>query len=216
MTTEEQPQPAPVRVSIIARLVPALSYALPALGAGVSAMLLLSVLRAMRNAEGAGIGAVAAGISEANVAILVTLYLAIVVGGAGVVIGLVRLFTTTTTASPSAWYYLIAGILGLMPMFALWRAQSLLLNAIFPHSTGAGVSEVAGQITFFSIVAVVVGGVSILILLASAFVPLPAILHAKRKWAPLIALLVMETAIIAMTVVYHLRTAWLYSGFRDY
>ena len=216
MTPEQQLQPTSPRVSIIARIVPALSYALPALGAGVSAMLLLSVLRAMRNAEGAGIGAVAAGISEANVAILVTLYLAIVVGAAGVVIGLVRLFTTTTTASPSALYYLIAGILGLMPMFALWRAQSLLLNAIFPHSTGAGVSEVAGQITLFSMVATVLGVVSILILLASSFVPLPAVLRGKRKWAPLITLLVMESAIIAMTVVYHLRTAWLYSSFRDY
>src|SRR5688572_24718577 len=154
MTIEGQ-QPTPARVSITARLVPTLSYALPALGVGVSAMLLLSVLRAMRNAEGAGIGAVAAGISEANIAILVTLYLAIVVGAAGVVIGLVRLFTTTVAASPSAWYYLIAGILGLMPMFALWRAQSLLLDAIFPRSVGAGVSEVAGQVTLFSIVATV-------------------------------------------------------------
>ena len=216
MTAEEQQPLTPQRVSVIARVVPAFSYLLPALGAGVSAMLLLSVLRAMRNAEGAGIGAVAAGISEANLAILVTLYLAIIVGGAGVVIGLVRLFTTTTTASPSAWYYLIAGILGLMPMFALWRAQSLLLDAIFPHSVGAGVSEVAGQITLFSIVATVLGVVSILILIISSFVPLPAVLRGKRKWAPLIALLVMETAIIAMTVVYHLRTAWLYSSFRDY
>ena len=216
MTTEEQQQPTPARVSIIARLVPAISYALPALGAGVSAMLLLSVLRAMRNAEGAGIGAVAGGISEANVAILVTLYLAIFVGAAGVVIGLVRLFTTTTTASPTAWYYLIAGILGLMPMFALWYAQSLLLDAIFPRSTGAGVSEVAGQITLFSIVAMVLGVLSILIVLASSFLPLPAVLHGKRKWAPLVSLLVMESAIIAMTVVYHLRTAWLYSSFRDY
>src|SRR5918999_5110864 len=136
MPPEEQLQPAPTRVSIIARLVPVLAYALPALGAGVSAMLLLSVLRAMRNAEGAGIGAVAAGISEANIAILLTLYLAIFVGAAGVVIGLVRLFTTTVTASPSAWYYLIAGILGLMPMFALWQAQSILLDAIFSPSPG--------------------------------------------------------------------------------
>lgn len=179
-------------------------------------MLLLGVLRAMRNAEGAGIGAVAGGISEANIAILVTLYLAIVVGGAGVVIGLVRLFTTTMTASPSAWYYLIGGILGLTPMFALWYAQSLLLDAIFPQSVGAGVSEVAGQITLFSIVAMVLGVVSILILLVSSFVPLPAVLRGKRKWAPLVTLLVMETAIITMTVVYHLRTAWLYSSFRDY
>lgn len=216
MTPEEQIQPTTTRVSIIARIVPALSYALPALGAAVSALLLLNVLRAMRNAESAGISAVAGGISEANVAILVTLYLAIFVGGAGVVIGLVRLFTTTTTASPSAWYYLIAGILGLMPMFALWRAQSLLLDAIIPSLTGAGVSEVAGQITLFAIAAIVLGVVSILVLLASSFVPLPAILRGKRKWAPLITLLVMETAIIAMTVVYHLRTAWLYSSFRDY
>ena len=179
-------------------------------------MLLLSVLRAMRHAEAAGIGTVAAGMSEANIAILVTLYLANFVGAAGVVIGLVRLFTTTTTASPSAWYYLIAGLLGMAPMFALWRAQTLLLDAIIPGRHGAGVSEVAGQITLFSIVAIVLGVVSILVLLISSFVPLPALLRGKRKWAPLIALLVMETTIIAMTVVYHLRTAWLYSSFRDY
>ena len=215
MTPQGELQPTPTRVSIIARIVPAFSYALPALGAAVSAMLLLSVLRAMRHAEAAGIGAVAAGISEANITILVTLYLAIFVGGAGVVIGLVRLFTTTVTASPSAWYYLAAGILGLMPVIALWRAQSILWDAIFPRSTGAGVSEVAGQITLFSIVATVLGAVSILILLVSSFVPLPAVLRGKRKWAPLIGLLVMETAIIAMTVVFHLRTAWLHTGFRD-
>jgi hypothetical protein len=213
MTPEEQP--TPTRVSIIARIVPAFSYVLPALGAAVSALLLLNVLRAMRNAAAAGIGAVAGGISEANVAILVTLYLAIFIGICGIIIGVVRLFTTTVTASPSAWYYLIAGILGLAPMFALWRAQSLLLDAIFSRS-GGGVAEVAGQITLFSIVAVVSGIVSILILLASSFVPLPAVLRAKRKWAPLIMLLLMETAIIAMTVFYHLRTAWLYSSFRNY
>ena len=216
MTLDDQQQPAPTRISIMARLVPVLSYALPALGAAVSAMLLLNVLRAMRNAEAAGIAAVAGGISEANIAILVTLYLAIFIGGAGVVIGLVRLFTTTTTASPSALYYLIAGVLGMVPMFALWKAQSLLLDAIIPRSVGAGVSEVAGQITLFSTVAIILGGVSIIVLLASAFVKLPAILRAKRKWAPLVALLVIETAIIAMTVVYHLRTTWLYSSFRDY
>ena len=216
MTTDDQLQATPARISIIARIVPALSFALPALGAAISAMLLLNVLRAMRNAEAAGIGAVAGGISEANVAILVTLYLAIFIGGAGVIIKLVRLFTTTTTASPSAWYCVMAGLLGMAPMFALWRAQSLLLDAILTPSTAAGVSAVAGQITLFSIVAIVLGGVSIIILLASSFVSLPAILRSKRKWAPLVALLVMETGIIAMTVVYHLRTTWLYSGFRDY
>lgn len=179
-------------------------------------MLLLQVLNAMRHAEAAGISAVAAGISQANIAILVTLYLAIFVGGAGVVIGLVRLFTTTTTASPSGWYYLAAGTIGVVPMFALWQAQNLLLDTIFARTPGAGVAEVAGQITLYSIVATVLGVISIVILLVSSFLRLPAVLHAKRKWTPLIMLLVMETVIILMTVIYHLRTAWLYSTAREY
>ena len=57
----------PARVSILTRIVPVLSYALPALGAAVSALFLINVFRAMRNAETAGVAAVAAGIREANI-----------------------------------------------------------------------------------------------------------------------------------------------------
>jgi len=215
MTPDEEVAPLR-RVSILARIVPALSYALPALGAAISAILMLNVFKAMRNAEAAGIAAVTGGLSQANFAILVTLYLAVLVGIAGVVIGLVRFFTTTVTASPSAWYYLIAGLLGVTPMLALWQAQSLILDAIFGRSAPGGVSAVAGQVTLFSIIAIVLGTVSILILLASSFVPLPAMLRAKRKWAPLIMLLVMETVIIAMAAIYQLRTAWLYAEQQKY
>lgn len=214
MTPEIPTLLAPTRISIIARIVPVFSYLLPALGAAVSALLLKGVMAAMRTVEGAGIAVAAAGISEANLAILVTLYLAILVGIAGVVIGLVRMFTTTVTASPSAWYFLVAGVLGVAPMFALWRAQSLLLDVLISRTVG--IAAVAGQINLFSIVAAVLGIASVFVLLVSAFVPLPRILFANRKWASLIMLLIMETVIIVMTVVYHLRTAWLYSGFRDF
>ncbi|HEY3102140.1 MAG TPA: hypothetical protein VGJ69_01020 [Pyrinomonadaceae bacterium] len=214
MTPDEPIQSVPPRVSILARIIPVLSYLLPALGAAISGLSLINVLRAMRNAESAGIAAVAAGISEANVAVVVSLYLAIIVGFVGVVIGLVRMFTSVTTASPSGWYFLITGFLGLLPMLSLWRAQSILLEVLFSRSVG--MVEVAGQITLFSMVALCLGVVLIPILLASAFVPLPSILRAKRKWAPTIALLVMETAIVAMTALYHLRTAWVYSQFRKY
>lgn len=210
---ENAPQSTP-RVSILARVVPALSYALPALGAAIGGLQLMNVMRAMRNAESAGIAAVAAGISEANLAILVTLYLAIIVGFVGVVIGLARMFTTVTTASPSGWYFIITGVLGLLPMMSLWQAQSTLLNVLFSRSVG--LVEVAGQITLFSIVAMCLGVVVALVLLVSAVVPLPTILRAKRKWAPVVMLLVMETAIIVMTVLFHLRTAWLYSEYQKY
>src|ERR1044072_2536071 len=97
------PHTAPSRVSILARIGPALSYALPALGAAGSAYLFIMVMRAMREAEAAGIGAVSRGLSGANLLIVIALYLAIVVGVIGIVIRFARMFMTTTTASPSAW-----------------------------------------------------------------------------------------------------------------
>jgi hypothetical protein len=208
----QQGPPGATSVSIIARVAPAFSYALPALGAAISALMLINVFRAMRNAEAAGIGAVSAAIREANFPIVVALYLGVIVGLVGVVIGLVRMFTTVTTATPSAWYFLIIGIVGLLPVLLLWEAQSLLLGVIFSRSPG-GVVEVARQVTLLSIMTMLFGAVSILILLVTAFVPLPRILHAKRKWAPLVMLLLMETAVIAMTVLYHLRNAWLWVQF---
>lgn len=214
MTPDPQPPPTtPSRVSIVARIVPALSYALPALGAACSAFLFIGVMRAMRNAESAGIAAVAAGISEANIVIVVTLYLAIVVGFIGVVLGFARIFMTTTTASPSGWFYFITGIVGFVPIFALWQAQSLLLEVLFSRSTN--IVDSARQITILLMLAITAGIVSMLILLVSSVIPLPRILHAKRKWAPPVVLVVMEIVVIVMTVLYHMRTAWLYNQYLE-
>ena len=209
MTPDAQIPAVPTRVSILARAAPVFSYALPALGAAVSAVMLINVFQAMRNAEAAGIGAVSGGIREANIPIVVTLYLGVILGFAGIAVGLVRILTTTMTATPSSWFFLITGIIGLVPVLLLWEAQSLLLGVIFGRSPG-GVVEVARQVSLLSMLTMLLGAVSILILLVSAFVPLPRILHAKRKWAPLVMLLLMETAVIALTVLYHLRNAWLW------
>ena len=209
MTPQTQLSTRPTRVSMLARIAPALSYGVPAIGAAISAGMLVNVFRGMRNAEATGIAAVAAGMREANLPIVVTLYLGVLLGFAGIIIGLVRMFTTTTSSTPSAWYFLITGIVGLLPVLLLWEAQSLLLGEIFSRSPG-GVVEVARQVSLLSVMTMLIGAFGILVLLVSAFVPLPRILHAKRKWAPIVMLLLMETAVIAMTVLYHLRTAWLW------
>jgi hypothetical protein len=213
VTPDAQFAAAPKRASILARVAPAFSYALPALGAAISALMLINVFQAMRNAEAAGIGAVSAGIREANFPIVITLYLGVLLGFAGVVVGLVRMFTTTMTSTPSAWYFLITGVVGLIPVLLLWEAQSLLLGVIFGHATG-GVAEVARQVSLLAMTTMLLGVISILILLVSMFVPLPRILHAKRKWAPVVMLLLMETAVIAMTALFHLRNAWLWVQFQ--
>jgi len=170
-------------------------------------------MRAMREAEAAGIGAVSRGLSQANMVIVVTLYLAIVVGFIGIVIGFARMFMNTTTAAPSAWFYLITGILGFLPMFALWQAQSLLLEVMFARS--ANIAMVASKITVLLMLALSVGLVSILVLLVVSIIPLPRLMRARRKWAAPVVLVFMEIAVIAMTVLYHMRTAWLYQQYQE-
>lgn len=207
MTPTEQI--VPTRVSILARIIPLCSYWLPAFGAAVSAWLFVRVMEAMKAAESAGIAAVAGGMSEANVAIIGTLYLAIFVGLAGLIIGLVRAFSRTTTASPAGWFYLVAGAIGLAPMLTLWQAQSLLIEVLVGRA-GPGMAAVAEQITTCLILTLGFAAIGGLILLAASVVPLPAFLRAKRKWSPAVFLLIMEVAIIVMTVAYHMRTYWFY------
>jgi hypothetical protein len=135
-TPQVNNEQAPSGVSILARLVPAFSYAIPMLGAALSALFLLGVIRAMRNAETAGIAAVASGLAEANLAIVVALCLAIFVGFIGIVLMAIRSFMSTTTASPAAWFFLITGIISLIPALLLWEAQSLMVSAITPGGGG--------------------------------------------------------------------------------
>jgi hypothetical protein len=200
---------APKRVSILARLVPLSSYGLPAFGAAVSAWLFMGVMQAMRNAEAAGIAAVAGGMSEANLAIIVTLYLAIFAGFAGIIIGVVRVFSNPTTASPAGWFYLVAALIGFAPMMTLWQAESLLIEVLVGR-TQTGVAGVANQITICLILTLGLALIGGLILLAASVVPLPAFMKAKRKWSPAVLLLIMELALIVLTVAYHMRNYWFY------
>jgi hypothetical protein len=209
MTPTEQV--VPTRVSILARLVPAFSYGLPAFGAALSAWLFIGVMQAIHRAESAGIAAIAGGMSEANLAVVITLYLAIFIGLVGVIMGLVRAFSNVTTASPAGWFYLVAGIIGLAPMLTLWEAESLLIEVLLGR-TETGVGAVASQITMCLMLTIGFAIIGCLILLAASVVPLPGFLRAKRKWSPAVFLLIMELALIAMTVAYHMRTYWLYQA----
>ena len=207
MTPTEQM--VPTRVSIVARLIPLCSYWLPAFGAAVSAYLFIRVFQAMKNAENAGIAAVGGGMSEANVPIIATLYIALLFGLAGVIIGLVRAFSRTTTTSPAGWFYLLTGILGFLPVLTLWQAESLLIEALVGHNPD-GIASIASQITVFLMFTLLLAVFGALVLLAASIVPLPRFMRAKLKWSPAVFLVVMELALILITVAYHMRTYWFY------
>jgi len=206
-----QTQPGRSRVSILARIIPAMSYSLPALGAALSALLFINVFHGMRNAESAGIAAVAGGMSEANLAIVITLYLAIFVGLAGIIVGIVRCVLKTTTASPAGWLFLLMGLLGIAPMLALWRAESLLIEVLISR-TGPGIAAVAEEIVLCLYVTIGLAPFVCLVLLVVSLIPLPAAFKAKNKWSPVIFLVLMEIVVIVMTIAYHMRTYWFYQA----
>ena len=197
----------PSRVSILARLVPAFSYAIPMLGAALSALFLLGVIRAMRMAETAGVAAVADGMAGANLAVVIALYLAIFVGFIGIVVMVIRSFMSTTTASPAAWFFLITGIISLTPLLLLWEAQSLMIQAITPGS--GGIVHYVSNIRLCLSLALVASAVLVLILLIASLIPLPKVLRTKRNWTPLLILVSMEFVLIGTAIAFQVRTSWL-------
>ena len=199
---------APVRrVSVLGRLVPAFSYAVTAPACIVSALLLFGVMRAMRMAEMAGISAVAGGMAEANLPISITLYFATAVGMIGIIVAVIRLFTTNTTASPSAWFFLIAGCIGLAPLLLLWQGETVFIQAISPGS--AGVARAAASIQLWLTLTIVFALIADSILLIGSLVPLPAVMRTRRAYAAFLILVLMEFDLIAMAVASQMRTSWL-------
>jgi hypothetical protein len=198
-------QSIPLRVSIFARLIPALSLALPALGAALSSILFVNLVRAMRDAEHAGVAAVAGAMAEANIPLLVTLYLSILLGLAGIVVVLV-LRKSSLAALPSTWFFLVAAVIGLLPVCLFWKAESLLVQALYPGS--AGVAEVAQRIVLLITLAPIAGVAGALILLVASLMPLPAFLRAKRVFPALLILIIIELALIGMAVTVTMRTSW--------
>jgi len=208
MMPENHAQPTLVsRVSILARLVPAFSYAIPMLGAAVSALMFFGVLRAMRNAESAGVAAVADGMAEANVAMIVALYLGAFIGFLGIVVAVIRMFVSTKSASPSAWFFLIVGGLSFIPTALLWEAQTLLAQTI---ANRGNVALVAPTMNWCLTLALITAAALGLLFLIASLVPLPAVFRARRSYLPLIVLVSMEFALIGLAIGFQLHNSWLY------
>lgn len=197
---------APARVSIIARVVPVFSFSMPMFGAALCALLLMRVLEAMRNAESAGVGAVAGGMAEANLAITLALFCGAIVGLAAIGVTAIRAFTTTMTASPSAFFFLISGILAALPLVFLWEAQSVFLEGL----RGGNISLVASSLLLFLRLTIISAAILTPILLIASLIPLPSFLRARHKWAPLVLLILIEFAMIGTGVILQMRTSWLY------
>lgn len=195
-----------LRVAVVPRLIPAFSFGLAVAGAGVSALLVRQAFYAMREAETAGIGVMTRSLAEANLPVLIALYLAIGCGAVGLVVLVVRMSVNTTTSSPPVWFFLLAGALGILPVSLFSWAQSLMIEAFFPG--GGGIISAANILSFL-LPAIMIGTPFILLLLLAISVrPMRSL--SKPKWGPLAVMLIVELALIVMAVGFQIRASWLF------
>ncbi len=194
---ENQPR---LRVSIIIRLVAALSYTIPLIGGALSSLLLMRVFQAMKTAETAGIAAIMAGMKEAAIPANISLYVAAVVGFALLIALVVRMLVETKTASPPFWFYAISGILCLVPLGLFWKAELLILEVLSPGNSIAagGVANVGAQISQLLMLSIIAAPIMFIILLVASFLPLSS--RSKRNWISLITATAIEILLIAAAI----------------
>jgi hypothetical protein len=160
----------------------------------------------MRMAEAAGIGAVAGGMAEANLAIVISLYLAVFLMTVCLMVAVIRLFTVNKTAEPSLIFFLIIGALAVIPLALVWQANSLLMGGLM---TQANISVIAPNIQICLLLTLITAGLFSLALLAASVAPLPGFMRAKLKWTPIVMLVVMEVVLIALAIGFQVHMSWL-------
>lgn len=208
MINQQTPVPPErVRVSILEKLFPSLSFALAAVGGAAGAITIQSVFRALRVAETAGAAAIIGGMAEVNLVMAVFLGLAALVGVIGIVVAAARMFTENRTSSPSGVFYLVPAGLSLVPPLLTGYAASLPVSAVRIPPSG-GISALADTIGVLCWAAIGTSILALLLLAVYTFVPFGS--RTGRKFTPLVFLLLIEGAVAAFAVafLFELRMCW--------
>jgi biopolymer transport protein ExbD len=185
-----------VKVSIIARLLGALTYTVPAIGAILGSVLIFNMFRMLRTSETAGVATVMRGMTEASLPVTISLYLAAACGFGLIILLVVRNFVETKTASPPFWFFIVGGLLSLLPALFFWRAQMLIIDVLSPGGSAgaAGISGVAESISRMMWLSIVASPLIFLILLTLSVLPFKG--RPGRAWGPPIAAFVTVIALI--------------------
>lgn len=165
-----------LRVSVTTRLIAMVAFTIPLVGGALSSLMMMGLFQALKDNESVGLLAVMAGMKEASLPVLVSLYLAAFLGFVVISVLVVRMFVQTTKASPPFWFFILGGILSLVPAALFWRAQLLILDVLSPGSSAgaAGISGVASDISMFVWASIIAAPVVFVILLVASVVPLPS------------------------------------------
>ena len=155
----------------------------------------------LRQAETAGYAAFFGGMAEIEYVVGGVLVFAAALIAIAILISFIRLFTTHKTASPPGLLFLIAGLLSVVPPFALHYVLHLMKEAVrSPDATEGGVSAVVNPLMTFAPFAIVAAAVIALVLLAFPFIPFSS--RPGRKASPLICLMLVEIVIFVLMGVF--------------
>ena len=182
----------PVRVSILERIVPSLAFIVAAVSGAVGGAMLIRFFSLLSQAELAGYAAFFGGVAEIELAVGGVLILAVALCAIGIVVSIIRLFTTNKTASPPGLLFLMLGLLSLVPPFAIHYVLHTMKEVVTSPDPAAGFGTLTTAAYF------AIGGpvVITLVLLAFAFVPFTS--RAGRKSSPIVCL--MFVAIVTATL----------------
>src|SRR5213075_1473978 len=108
-----------VRVSILERLAPSFAFAVAAISGAIGSVMNFRFLTSMRQAEAAGYAAFFGGVSEIELVVGGLLAFAAILCAIGILVSIIRMFTTNTKASPPGLLFLITGLLSIVPPFAI-------------------------------------------------------------------------------------------------
>lgn len=197
------------KVSISARLIPALVYSIPLIGVALSAFLQMKMMRALRETENAGVNVVLAVLAESIYPVLGSLYLQIILAIAVFIILVVRMVMKTKTASPSSWFFLLSGILCLIPVVTLFEAQSMIIEVLIAP-TSAEISAIGSTVGLLLIL--IMAAAPIIFILLTALSVIPFSTKKSPRWSPLVTTVLVEILIIAVAIAFQLRFLWLYKA----
>ena len=160
----------------------------------------MNVFRALRENESAGIGVIMAGMKEAALPAIISLYLAAGCGIVVIVVLVVRMFVQTKTASPPIWFFVIGGILCLLPAGLFWKAELMILEVLSPGSSigAGGIGNVASDISQLLMLSLIATPIVFILLVVASVLPLSS--RSKKQWSSLIGAMAIEILLIAVAI----------------
>ncbi|PYT01650.1 MAG: hypothetical protein DMF63_02040 [Acidobacteria bacterium] len=191
----------PVRVSILERLVPSIAFIIAAMSGAVGGGMLIRFFNLLRESENAGYAAFFGGIVQVEYVVIGVLVVAAVLCAIGILVSIIRLFTTNTKASPPGLLFLMMGLLSIVPPFALHYVMHMMKGVLIsPHTPEGGISSVASTIMAVAYFAIGSAVVIALVLLAFSFIPFSS--RPGRKSSPLVCLMLVEFVLAALIGIY--------------